>query len=210
MTDNDKPSSISSPEQPDERVPRGRLFVFAGPSGVGKDTLIRELIGRWPFYLSISATTRPPRPGEVDGLDYVFLTDEEFTTWVEEGRFLEWARFAEHRYGTPRAAVEEQLEAGVDVLVEIEVQGAMQVKAIAPDATFIFVEPPSLEELQARLERRGDTGDMEARLERARVEMEMADEFDHRVVNEVLSDAVAGLLSVVARSEGSQNDQPAD
>jgi len=209
MTGNDKHSSISSPEASEE-PPRGRLFVFAGPSGVGKDTLIRELIGRWPFYLSVSATTRPPRPGEVDGSDYIFLTDEEFTSWVDEERFLEWARFSDHRYGTPRAAVEEQLAAGVDVLVEVEVQGAMQVKAIAPDATFIFVEPPSIEELEARLLRRGDTRDMEARLERARVEMAMADEFDHRVVNEVLSDAVAGLLSVVARPEGSHNDQPAD
>lgn len=210
MTDSDKPSSISSPDDAGERVARGRLFVFAGPSGVGKDTLIRELVGRWPFYLSISATTRQPRPGEVDGRDYIFLTDEEFTTWIEEERFLEWARFSDHRYGTPREAVEQQLAAGVDVLVEIEVQGAMQVKAVAPEAIFIFVEPPSLEELEARLVRRGDTDDMEARLERARVEMEMADEFDHRVVNEVLSDAVAGLLSVVARPEGSQNDQPAD
>ena len=210
MTDNDKLSSTSSPDVAGEPVAPGRLFVFAGPSGVGKDTLIRELIGRWPFYLSISATTRPPRPGEVDGRDYLFLADEEFTRWVEEERFLEWARFSDHRYGTPRSAVEDQLAAGVDVLVEVEVQGAMQVKAIAPEATFIFVEPPSLEELEARLVRRGDTGDMEARLERARVEMAMADEFDHRVVNEVLSDAVAGLLSVVARPEGSQNDQPAD
>jgi guanylate kinase len=210
MTANDKRSSTSSAETASEQVLRGRLFVFAGPSGVGKDTLIRELIGRWPFYLSVSATTRDPRPGEVDGRDYIFLSDEEFTTWVEEGRFLEWARFSDHRYGTPRAAVDEQLAAGVDVLVEVEVQGAMQVKALAPEATFIFVEPPSLEELQARLARRGDTADIEARLERARVEMAMADEFDHRVVNEVLSDAVAGLLSVVARSEGSQNDQPAD
>jgi len=210
MTDNDKHSSTNSPEPAPEQVLRGRLFVFAGPSGVGKDTLIRELIGRWPFYLSVSATTRDPRPGEVDGRDYIFLSDQEFTTWVEEGRFLEWARFSDHRYGTPRAAVDEQLAAGVDVLVEVEVQGAMQVKALAPEATFIFVEPPSLEELQARLARRGDTVDIEARLERARVEMAMADEFDHRVVNEVLSDAVAGLLSVVARSEGSQNDQPAD
>ncbi len=205
MIDNDKRSSTSSPE-----VAPGRLFVFAGPSGVGKDTLIRELIGRWPFYLSISATTRPPRPGELDGHDYFFLSEEEFTAWVDEGRFLEWARFADHRYGTPRVAVEEKLAAGVDVLVEVEVQGAMQVKTLAPEATFIFVEPPSIEELAARLARRGDTGDIEARLERARVEMALADEFDHRVVNEVLSDAVAGLLSVVARSEGSHNDQPAD
>jgi guanylate kinase len=188
----------------------GRLFVVAGPSGVGKDTLIRELIGRWPFYLSVSATTRPARPGEVDGRDYVFLSDEEFSRWVAEGRFLEWAEFSQRRYGTPRQALETQLAAGVDVLVEVEVQGAMQIKERKPEATFVFIEPPSMEELEARLARRGDTRDIEARLERARVEMSMAHEFDHRVVNEVLSDAVAGLLSVVAHSEGSQNDHTAD
>ncbi len=204
MTDSDKPSSINSPE-----AARGRLFVVAGPSGVGKDTLIRELIGRWPFYLSVSATTRPARPGEVDGHDYIFLSEEEFTRWTEEERFLEWARFSDQRYGTPRAAVEAELAAGVDVVLEVEVQGAMQVKERSPEAIFIFIEPPSLEELEARLARRGDTRDIEARLERARVEMAMADEFDHRVVNEVLSDAVAGLLSVLAHSEGSQNDQSA-
>lgn len=205
MSDSDKLSSTNSPE-----APRGRLFVVAGPSGVGKDTLIQELIGRWPFYLSVSATTRPPRPGEVDGKDYIFLSEEEFIRWVEEDRFLEWAQFSDRRYGTPRQSVEDALAKGVDVVLEIEVQGAMQVKERAPEAIFIFIEPPSLEELEARLAGRGDTRDIEARLERARVEMAMADEFDHRVVNEVLSDAVVGLLSVVAHSEGSQNDYTAD
>ncbi len=205
MTGSDKPSSISSPE-----VARGRLFVVAGPSGVGKDTLIRELIGRWPFYLSVSATTRPPRPGEVDGLDYLFLSEDEFSRWIEEDRFLEWAHFSGRRYGTPRHEVEVQRTAGVDVLLEVEVQGAMLVKERVPEATFIFIEPPSLEELEARLARRGDTRDIAARLDRARVEMSMAGEFDYRIVNEVLSDAVAGLLSVVAHPEGSHNDHTAD
>ncbi len=205
MTDNDKPSSTNSPE-----TAPGRLFVVAGPSGVGKDTLIRELIGRWPFYLSVSATTRPARPGEVDGHDYIFLPEDEFTRWAEEERFLEWAQFSDQRYGTPRAPVEAELAAGVDVVLEVEVQGAMQVKERNPEAVFIFIEPPSLEELETRLAQRGDTRDIEARIERARVEMALADEFDHRVVNDVLSDAVAGLLSVLAHSEGSQNDQSAD
>jgi guanylate kinase len=205
MSDSAKLSSTSSAEE----AP-GRLFVVAGPSGVGKDTLIRELVGRWPFYLSVSATTRQARPGEVEGRDYIFLSDEEFTRWVEEDRFLEWAEFSEQRYGTPRESVEAHLAAGADVLVEVEVQGAMQIKARKPEATFVFIEPPSMEELEARLARRGDTQDIEARLDRARVEMSLADEFDYRVVNEVLADAVAGLLSVVARSEGSQNDQTAD
>jgi guanylate kinase len=205
MSDNAKLSSTNSAE----KTP-GRLFVVAGPSGVGKDTLIREIIGRWPFYLSVSATTRPARPGEVDGRDYIFLSDAEFSRWVEEDRFLEWAEFSGRRYGTPREAVENRLAAGTDVLVEVEVQGAMQIKERKPEATFVFIEPPSMEELETRLARRGDTRDIEARLARARVEMSLADEFDYRVVNEVLSDAVAGLLSVVAHSEGSQNDQTAD
>ncbi len=205
MSDNDKPSSTGSPEPA-----RGRLFVVAGPSGVGKDTLMREVIGRWPFYLSVSATTRAPRPGEADGHDYIFLSEEEFSRWVEEDRFLEWAHFSSQRYGTPRQPVEDQLAAGVDVVLEIEVQGAMQVKERAPEAVFVFIEPPSLEELEARLARRGDTGDTAARLERARVEMAMADEFDHRVVNGVLADAAAELLSVFAHPEGSEHDQPAD
>ncbi|MDH3539788.1 MAG: guanylate kinase [Acidimicrobiia bacterium] len=205
MSDSAKLSSTNSAEE----TP-GRLFVVAGPSGVGKDTLIRELVGRWPFYLSVSATTRHARPGEVDGRDYIFLSDEEFTRWVEEDRFLEWAEFSEQRYGTPRESVEAHLAAGADVLVEVEVQGAMQIKERKPEATFVFIEPPSMEELEARLARRGDTQDIEARLDRARVEMSLADEFDYRVVNEVLADAVAELLSVVAHSEGSQNDQTAD
>lgn len=205
MTGSDKPSSTSSPE-----APRGRLFVVAGPSGVGKDTLIRELMGRWPFYLSISATTRLPRSGEVDGLDYRFFSEDEFTTWVAEERFLEWNRHFESRYGTPRAAVEEQLAAGVDVMIEIDVEGARQVRRRAPEAISIFIEPPSLDALAERLAHRGDTSDVEARMQRARREMELAEEFDHRVVNDVLHDAVARLLSVVAHPEGSQDDHTAD
>ena len=170
MTGSDKPSSTSSPD-----LRRGRLFVVAGPSGVGKDTVIRELIGRWPFYLSISATTRPARRGEIDGRDYIFISEEEFDRWVEEGRFLEWNQHFEHRYGTPRAAVEEQLASGVDVVLEIEVEGAKQVKKRAPEAVFVFIEPPSMEALAERLVGRGDTGDVEARLERARREMALAD-----------------------------------
>ncbi|MGI9648783.1 MAG: guanylate kinase [Acidimicrobiia bacterium] len=186
------------------------MFVVAGPSGVGKDTLIQELMGRWPFFLSISATTRRPRAGEVDGRDYIFIPEEQFTRWVEEDRFLEWNQHFESRYGTPLAAVEEQLIAGVDVMIEIDVEGARQVRERAPEAISIFIEPPSLADLERRLARRGDTGDVEARLQRARREMELADEFDHRVVNDVLHDAVARLLSLVAHPEGFQDDHTAD
>ncbi len=205
VTASGPPSSINSPEHS-----RGRLFVVAGPSGVGKDTLIGELLGRWPFYLSVSATTRPPRPDEVNGRDYIFLSDADFDQWIVDNRFLEWAEFSGSRYGSPLQPVDEHLAAGTDVVLEIEVQGAMQIKQRVPEAVFVFIEPPSLEVLEARLAGRGDTGDIESRLERARVEMDLADEFDHRIVNEVLSDAVARLLFVVARSEGSNNDHTVD
>lgn len=204
MTANDKPSSTPSPERP------GRLFVVAGPSGVGKGTLIRRLIGRWPFHLSVSATTRPPRPGEVDGRDYIFLTEEEFDHWLAEARFLEWNQHFDHRYGTPRQPVEEKIAAGCDVVLEIEVEGASQVRRNEPNAIFIFIEPPSLETLERRLSARGDTSDVAARLARAQRELALAGDYDHRIVNDVLADATARLLSVFADPEGSQHDQPAD
>lgn len=197
MIDSAQHSSSSSAEP-------GRLFVVAGPSGVGKGTIIRELIGRWPFYLSVSATTRPPRPGEVDGVDYLFLSDDEFDRWIEEDRFLEWAEFAGRRYGSPRDPIDAHREAGTDVILEIEVQGAMQIKDRVDDAIFVFIEPPSLDDLKERLAGRGDTGDVAPRLERAQIELGLADQFDFQIVNEVLDDAVARLLSVVARPEGSQ------
>ncbi|MBT8217553.1 MAG: guanylate kinase [Acidimicrobiia bacterium] len=204
MTANDKPSSTPSADRP------GRLFVVAGPSGVGKGTLIRRLIGRWPFYLSVSATTRPPRPGEIHGRDYIFLADEEFDRWLAEDRFLEWNQHFDHRYGTPRQAVEDQITAGRDVVLEIEVEGAGQVRRNDPDAIFIFIEPPSLETLERRLSARGDTSDVAARLSRARRELALAPDYDHRIVNDVLEDAAARLLSVFADPEGSQHDHPAD
>ena len=205
MTASARPSSTGSPE-----VAPGRLFVIAGPSGVGKDTLIRQAVGRWPFYLSVSATTRPPRPGEVDGRDYIFITDEDFDAWLEEDRFLEWNQHFDRRYGTPLHAVEEQRQAGVDVVLEIEVEGARQVKDRAPDAVFIFIEPPSLDALRQRLTQRGDTSDVEERMARAERELALAPEYDHRIVNDVLADAVGRLLSVFADPEGSKDDHTAD
>jgi guanylate kinase len=205
MTASAKPSSNASAEPA-----RGRLFVIAGPSGVGKDTIIREAVGRWPFYLSVSATTRPPRAGEVDGRDYHFITDAEFDAWLAEDRFLEWNQHFDRRYGTPRHEVEEKLVAGVDVVLEIEVEGARQVAERMPEAVLIFIEPPSLAALAERLTARGDTRDVADRLARAEREIARAHEYDRRIVNDVLADAVAELLSVFADPEGSQDDHTAD
>lgn len=206
MTDNARPSSTVSPSEP----ATGRLFVISGPSGVGKGTIVRRLGERWPIRVSVSATTRPARPGEIDGVDYLFIDEATFLEWITENRFLEWAQFSGHYYGSPRGPVERRRADGYDVVLEIEVQGAMQVRAAVPDAVLIFIEPPSLAELETRLRERGDTRDVAARLETARQELQLADEFDHRVVNDELHVAVAEVLSILARREVPTNDQPAD
>src|SRR6266480_5241170 len=135
---------------------KGRLFVITGPSGVGKGTLIRRLLERMPeLELSVSATTRPPRPGERDGVDYHFLTEEEFDRMVHDGRLLEHATYSGNRYGTPRSEVEPRLAAGRSVVLEIEVQGARQVREAMPEAVQVFIAPPSPAALRERLEGRG-------------------------------------------------------
>lgn len=199
MSAKDKPSSTSSAEPSSNGSPgSGRLFVISGPSGVGKGSVIIKLACRSSFHLSVSATTREPRPGEVDGVDYHFLEEDQFREWLDEGRFLEWAEFSTHLYGTPRAAVEEQLSRGIDVVLEIEVKGAMQVKQAMPDAVVIFITPPSIEELEARLAGRGDTADIARRLARAKAELELADQFDYRINNDVLAETVGEVLLLLA------------
>ncbi|MEE8492069.1 MAG: guanylate kinase [Acidimicrobiia bacterium] len=199
MSGKDKPSSTSSAEPSSNGSPgSGRLFVISGPSGVGKGSVIIKLACRSNFHLSVSATTREPRPGEVDGVDYYFLGEDQFREWLDEGRFLEWAEFSTHLYGTPRAAVEEQLGRGIDVVLEIEVKGAMQVKQAMPDAVLIFITPPSIEELEARLAGRGDTADIARRLARAKAELELADQFDSRINNDVLAETVGEVLLLLA------------
>jgi guanylate kinase len=177
---------------------------------VGKGTVIRELAKQAHFHLSVSATTRPPRPGEIDGVDYYFLERETFEGWIEADRFLEWAEYAENLYGTPEAAVDLFLEKGEDVVLEIEVQGALQVMDKRPDALFVFVSPPSLAELESRLLGRGDTTDVRSRLARARQEMAVADRFDHQVINDELRASVEQLRSIIVPPEASNDDQPAD
>ena len=166
---------------------RGRLIVVSGPSGAGKSTLIRAALEAVDdLAYSVSATTRQPRAGEVDGRDYVFLSREQFEKWISEGRFLEWAEYSGNLYGTPEQSVEEFLRSGLSVILEIELQGARMVRQKRPDAVMIFVRAPSLEETRKRLEGRAteDPEAMEARMTTALSEVAAMGEFDYEVVNE--------------------------
>jgi guanylate kinase len=173
-----------------------KVFVITGPSGVGKGTLIRTLRERMPeLELAVSATTRPPRPGEQDGVDYHFLSDEDFERKVAAGEFVEHARYSGRRYGTLRSELERRLERGRPVVLEIEVQGARQVRDAMPDAVQIFIAPPASEALKTRLVGRGtdDSEQVAARLATAQAELAAQGEFTHVVVNDRLDDAAADL-----------------
>ncbi len=179
------------------------MSVITGPSGVGKGTLIRALCDRIPqIELSVSATTRPPRPGERDGVAYHFLSPEAFAQGVAEGAFVEWAEYSGNRYGTLRSELERRLAAGVPVVLEIELQGARQVREQLPDAVQVFIAPPSRETLRTRLIGRGTDTDeqVQRRLETADAELAAQPEFTHVVVNDRLEEAVAELVAIV-RSE---------
>jgi len=175
---------------------RGKLVVLSGPGGVGKSTVAKALKVSSPFFVSISATTRAPRFNETDGVDYHFFSNEEFDAAIASNDFLEWAEFAGNRYGTPRKAVEESLRSGKSVLLEIEIDGAKQVKAKVPDAILVFLEPPTWEELVSRLEGRGtDSPERRAaRLALAQEEMAAASFFDKVLINEQVDGVVASLI----------------
>ena len=173
-----------------------RLSVITGPSGVGKGTLVARLLARHPqLWLSVSATTRAPRTGEIDGQHYRFLTRAAFEEQVAGGGFLEWAEFAGHLYGTPRQPVELQLAAGRPVLLEIELEGARQVRRTFPTAYQLFLKPPSLEELERRIRGRGTDGEasIQRRLERARIELAAESEFDVALINADLEQSLTAL-----------------
>ena len=179
---------------------RGIPFVVSGPSGVGKSTIVRRVLDADPqVRFSISHTTRAPRAGERNGVDYVFVDEPRFRAMIEDGAFLEYAIYQQHFYGTSRAAVDEPTARGFDLILEVEMQGAEQLQVRLPDAVRVFIEPPSLTELETRLrDRRTETEEvLRGRLQRAREELAYAKQCHHRIVNDSVDKAVSELLQVI-------------
>ena len=186
---------------------KGKTFIISGPSGVGKSTVLRTLFeGRDDLYFSVSA--RAPRPTETPDVDYRFIEAETFRQWIGEGEFLEYAEYVGNFYGTPKRYVDEAMEAGKDVILDIEVQGAAQVHELRPEVVRIFVAPPSWEELERRLKARGTDSPekIQERLLRAKVELESADSYDYFVINDTVESAVKELRAIML----AEHCRPAD
>ena len=182
-------------------MPKGKTFIICGPSGVGKGTVVSRLMEADPtLYFSVSATTRAPRAGEADGVHYHFLTRERFQEWIDAGDFLEHAQFVGNFYGTPRRYVDEAMDQGRDVLLDIEIQGAEQIHQKRPEAVRIYIAPPSWEELERRLTGRGteDGEKIRSRLARGREEFAAAKDFDYLVINDTVDHAVAEIRAIMA------------
>ena len=189
---------------------RGRSFIISGPSGVGKSPVLKALFQkRGNMYFSVSATTRAPRETEVDGVHYHFLSRETFREWIEEDQFLEYAEFVENSYGTPKKYVYEAMEAGQDVILDIEVQGAVLVKEKMPDVVRIYLAPPSWEELERRLRARGtdDEETIQKRLRRAKEEFKLAHTYDYFVINDTVDHAMEELDSIMTAAHCRPEDR---
>lgn len=178
---------------------KGLLLVVSAPSGCGKGTILGEILKDDSFYYSISATTRAPREGEQDGVNYHFITKEEFEQRIAQGGMLEYAQYCGNYYGTPKKEVEQMRDAGRDVILEIEVEGAMKVRALCPDAVFLFIAPPSVEELRRRLNKRGTEAAevIEERVSQAARELSYADRYYYIIVNGELEKAIQDFRTVV-------------
>lgn len=179
-----------------------KLFVFSAPSGSGKTTIVKDILKSFPgFKFSVSATTRKKRPDEIDGVDYFFLTEEEFKKKIENGEFIEWEKFYDYYYGTFKAVVEENLKQGYHTVFEVDVKGALNIKKAYSDAVLIFIAPPSIDELRKRLEKRKTETeeDMKKRIERAEMELSFKDKFDYVVENVNLEEAKEKVKKIIEK-----------
>lgn len=177
-----------------------KLYVISGSSGVGKGTVIKGFLEKNPqFILSVSCTTRAPREGEIDGVNYFFLSKEEFQNCIENDKFLEWAEFAGNRYGTKKKYIQKSLEEGKDIILEIDTKGALQVKNKMPDSVLIFIAPPSFEILENRLRGRHteDEATIQKRLQEVREELKRAENFDYKIINDDLNKAITELENII-------------
>lgn len=178
---------------------KGRLIVFSAPSGCGKGTMLAEILKDKNFYCSVSATTRSPREKEVDGVNYYFLKKEDFEKRITNNEFLEYACYCDNYYGTLVSEVENKLNDSINVILEIEVQGAMKIRQLRPDALFIFISPPSVDELRRRLRKRGTESEeiIEKRVAQAEKELSFVSEYDYNIVNAALEDAISDFFAVI-------------